>query len=242
MKLRFLGTRGEIEARSQRHRRHSVLHVSHGGRALLVDCGRDWLGQLPRVEAEALLLTHAHPDHAGGLRGGCPWPVYATEEAWAALRRYPLDPRLLVTPGEGVRAAGMRVDAVPVEHSLRAPAVAYRIAAGRTTIIYAPDVAALPARGEALSGIDLYVGDGAAVIRSILRRRDGHPIGHASIKAQLDWCADCGVPQAVFTHCGSEILRDEADAATRVERLARERAMRAEIAYDGLELVVRASR
>jgi hypothetical protein len=57
VKLRFLGTRGEIEARSPRHLRHSVLSVSHGGRVLLVDCGRYWLGRLPRVEAAALLLT-----------------------------------------------------------------------------------------------------------------------------------------------------------------------------------------
>jgi ribonuclease BN (tRNA processing enzyme) len=87
VRVGFLGTRGEIERRSRRHYRHSVLLVSHGGRSLLVDCGGDWLGRLPRVDAAALLLTHAHPDHGAGLRAGCPWPVYASEEAWAALRR-----------------------------------------------------------------------------------------------------------------------------------------------------------
>jgi hypothetical protein len=55
VKVRFLGTRGEIALRSGRHRRHSVLLVSHGGRALLVDCGRDWLGRVPQVDVEALL-------------------------------------------------------------------------------------------------------------------------------------------------------------------------------------------
>jgi hypothetical protein len=47
MKLRFLGANSEIEARSPSHRRHGVLCVSGGDRALLVDCGRDWRGRLP---------------------------------------------------------------------------------------------------------------------------------------------------------------------------------------------------
>jgi glyoxylase-like metal-dependent hydrolase (beta-lactamase superfamily II) len=89
VKLRFLGTRGEIEASSPRHRRHSVLVVSHHGRPLLVDCGRDWLGQLPRVDAQALLLMHAHPDHVAGLRGGCPWPVYIGRVDGQSLARVP---------------------------------------------------------------------------------------------------------------------------------------------------------
>jgi phosphoribosyl 1,2-cyclic phosphodiesterase len=183
--------------------------------------------------------THAHPDHAAGLRAGCPWPVYASEETWAALRVYPLGERVLVRPRQELRIAGMRVEAFRLEHSLRAPAVGYRIAAGRATIFYAPDVVAVPELAEALAGVSVYVGDGAAIVRSIVRYRDGTPIGHASVRAQLDWCAGHGVGRAVFTHCGSEILRDEAAAAARVAALGAERGVQARIASDGLELPVR---
>lgn len=236
MRLRFLGTRGEIERRSPRHRRHSVLLVSQRGRGLLVDCGRDWLGRLPRVQAEALLLTHAHPDHAAGLGAGCPWPVHASEQTWSALSRYPLGERRLVRPRQPEQIAGMSVEAFPVEHSLRAPALAYRIAAGRRVIFYAPDLVAVEGLGEAFAGLDLYVGDGAAIGRSIVRYRAGKPIGHASIRVQLDWCAQHGVGRAVFTHCGSEILRDERGAAAKVEALGAERGVHASIARDGLEV------
>ena len=238
MKLCFLGTRGEIEARSRSHRRHSVLQVSHRRRALLIDCGRDWLGALPHVDAEALLLTHAHPDHAAGLRAGCPWPVHASEETWSALSRYPLHERRLVRPGHHEQIAGMSVEAFPVEHSLRAPALGYRIAAGRSVVFYAPDLVAVDGLGDAFGGLDLYVGDGAAIGRSIVRYRARKPIGHASIRVQLDWCAQHGVGRAVFTHCGSEILRDGRAAAARVAALGAERGVRASIAHDGLELVV----
>lgn len=239
MKLQFLGTRGEIDARSRRHRRHSVLQVSHRGRTLLVDCGRDWLGRLPRVDAEALLLTHAHPDHAAGLRDGAPWPVVASGETWAALPRYPLEARRTIELRLPEQVAGMIVEAFPVEHSLRAPAVGYRIASERAAVFYAPDLVAVEHLAEAFSGLDLYVGDGASVSRSIIRYRDGRPIGHASIRVQLDWCASHGVGRAVFTHCGSEIVRDERAAAARVQALADERGLEASIAYDGLALLVR---
>jgi phosphoribosyl 1,2-cyclic phosphodiesterase len=206
---------------------------------LLVDCGRDWLAQLPHVDVEALLLTLAHPDHTAGLRGGCPWPVHASEETRRALRSYPLEQCRLVRPREAFSLAGMRVEAFPVEHSLRAPTVAYRITAGRVAILYAPDVAAVAELADALAGVTVYVGDGAAISRSIIRRRDGASIGHASIRAQLDWCAEQRVRRAVFTHCGSQILRDEARTAKHVEELGVERGVRARIAYDGLEVSVR---
>ncbi|HEY3185572.1 MAG TPA: MBL fold metallo-hydrolase, partial [Gaiellaceae bacterium] len=114
MNVRFLGTRGEITLRSGRHRRHSVLLVSHGARALLVDCGRDWLGRLPQVDVEALLLTHAHRDHAGGLRDGCHWPVHASEQTLRAIEGYPLPQRSLVGARDPEKIAGMTVEAFPV--------------------------------------------------------------------------------------------------------------------------------
>jgi phosphoribosyl 1,2-cyclic phosphodiesterase len=240
VKLRFLGTRGEIEARTARHRRHSSLLVAYRGRELIVDWGLDWQGELRRFRPAAIVLTHAHPDHAAGLRDGAACPVYATDVAWAALGHYPIERRGVVAPRRPFRVGSIRLEAFAVQHSLRAPAVGYRIEAGRAAIFYAPDLVAIAGEQEALTGLDAYVGDGAAVTRSIIRRRDGRAIGHASIRAQLEWCAANQVPRAVFTHCGSEIVKgDPAAVADRVDALGRERSVRTEIAYDGLELVLR---
>lgn len=57
---------------------------------------------------------------------------------------------------------GIEFEAFPVEHSLRAPAVGYRIRAGRVVIFYAPDVVSVVDEEKALSGLDLYVGDGSS--------------------------------------------------------------------------------
>lgn len=237
MRLTFLGTRGEIEARSALHRRHSSLLVATSRGRLLVDCGRDWLGELEALSPDAVLLTHAHEDHAGGLRGGAPCPVVASEDTWARIRRYPIEERSVVSAGVPLTVCGLRVEAVPVEHSLRAPAVGFRISEGTARLFYVPDVAAIPERARALAAIGLYVGDGASPVRPILRRRDSVPIGHASIRDQLAWCAEEGVPRAVFTHCGSQLVRGDPKAIqARVEKLGADVGVEAAIAYDGLEI------
>ena len=55
----------------------------------MLDCGADWLGRVVRLRPSAIVLTHAHPDHAAGLTDGAPCPVYATAETWDRIRRLP---------------------------------------------------------------------------------------------------------------------------------------------------------
>jgi hypothetical protein len=46
------------------------------------------------------------------------------------------------------------------------------------------------------------------------------------------------VKRAVFTHCGSDIVRDEGRAEAKLAELAAERGLSASLAHDGLELVL----
>jgi phosphoribosyl 1,2-cyclic phosphodiesterase len=205
----------------------------------VIDCGLDWRGRIARLRPDAVVLTHAHPDHAAGLRDGAPCPVYATVPTWRGIERYPIAERRFVEPRRPLEVVGMSFEAFSVEHSLRAPAVGYRVTAGRRVIFYAPDLVSIAGEQEALSAIELYVGDGAAVRRSIVRRRNGRTIGHASIRLQLEWCATAGVRRAVFTHCGSAIVKGDARRiGSAVRELGAQHGVDARIAHDGLELVI----
>ena len=124
--------------------------------------------------------------------------------------------------------------------STRAPAVGYRIEAGRRVVFYAPDVAYIHEREDALNGADVYIGDGATMARSMVRRRDDALIGHAPVRTQLTWCEKEGVARAIITHCGSQIVEgDERTLGARLREWARERNVEAEFAHDGMEVVLR---
>ncbi|MGH7481424.1 MAG: MBL fold metallo-hydrolase [Longimicrobiales bacterium] len=240
MKLRFLGTRGEIEPRTAAHAMHTSLEIGYRGRRVMIDAGQDWRGRLDELRPQAIVITHAHPDHAWGLKDGAPCAVWAPREVWRALERYPIRDRHTIEPRTRFHARGIEFEAFPVEHSIRAPAVGYRISAGRVTIFYAPDLVYIQDRADALRGVDVYVGDGATLERSFVRRRGERLLGHAPVRTQLGWCAKEGVPRAVITHCGSEIVTgDPAEIDARLQALASERGVQAEIAVDGFELVLR---
>ena len=134
MKITFLGTRGYIDARSRRHRKHASLLVSYYGRRVMIDCGEDWIKDVESVGPDAVVITHTHPDHAWGLRNGAPCPVFATAESWERMDDFPIRDRQTMPPEESVDIMGIGFEAFPVEHSTRSPAVGYRLRTGRTAV------------------------------------------------------------------------------------------------------------
>ncbi len=244
MKLTFLGTRGEIEARTRLHRMHTSLLVSYRGGRVMIDAGADWLEAVHelRPRPHAVVITHAHPDHAWGLEHGSPAPVWATAAAWEGMAEYaiPEADRRVVVAREPFEVRGIRFEAFPVEHSIRAPAVGYRITAGRVMVWYAPDLVYIEERAEALGGCRLYIGDGATMTQSFVRRRGKTLVGHTPVRTQLTWCAKEGVPRAVITHCGKQIVEgDERVLGAELRAMAEERGVEAEFARDGQEIVLR---
>jgi phosphoribosyl 1,2-cyclic phosphodiesterase len=203
----------------------------------MIDCGADWLHRLRIVAPTAIVLTHAHDDHAAGLAEGAPCPVYATKVTWKLLRHLPVADKRVIPLRNRMRIDGVQLCAVPVQHSIRAPAVGYRVSAQDCCLFYLPDVAELPTPSQALRRVDLYIGDGATVRRSMVRRKGRALVGHAPIVCQLDWCKKARVRHAIFTHCGSPIVRASAHAMDlAIAQLGREYGMDVRIAGDGERL------
>jgi phosphoribosyl 1,2-cyclic phosphodiesterase len=239
VKLTFLGTRGEIEKRTRRHHMHTSLMVSYRGADVMIDCGLDWLGKFERLRPGAIVLTHAHPDHAWGLKNGAPCPVHAPQKTWQTLNRCDIEDRHLIKDRTPTKICGIMFEAFPVEHSILAPAVGYRVTAGRARIFYAPDLVFIHERTAALKDVQIYIGDGATLTRSFVRRRGKTLIGHTPVRTQLTWCEKEGVPRTIITHCGSEIVAgDERTLSAKIREMAAERGVEVQIAYDGMKLTL----
>jgi hypothetical protein len=81
------------------------------------------------------------------------------------------------------------------------PAVGFRLRQDQgNRIFYVPDVALIVNCTQVFSHAAIYIGDGAAIHRPILRKRGDVVIGHASMAAQLKRCREAQVAQVIFTH------------------------------------------
>jgi len=235
MKITFLGTRGNIDARTRRHKNHTVTLISYKNKTLAIDWGLDWLHKINKIKPSAIIITHAHPDHAWGLKEGAPCPVFATRTSWRLIKKYPIAQQYSIAHRIPFTIGPFVCEAFPVIHSLRAPAVGYRISAGSKTIFCAHDLIKIKQQKPALENIELYIGDGATLTRPIIRQKEGKLFGHTTIRAQLGWCEKEHVSRAIFTHCGSQIVTgDERVLGARVKEMGKERNVDARIAYDGL--------
>jgi phosphoribosyl 1,2-cyclic phosphodiesterase len=218
---------------------HTSLMVSYRGADVMIDCGLNWLGKFERLRPSAIVRTHAHPDHAWGLKNGAPCPVHAPQKTWETLTRCRVEDPQLIDERTPTKICGITFEAFAVEHSILAPAVGYRVGAGRARIFYAPDLVFIHERSAALKNVQIYIGDGATVTRSFIRRRGKTLIGHSGVRTQLTWCEKACVPLAVITHCGSEIVTgDERKISAKLRSMATEGGIEVRIAYDGMKFTL----
>jgi len=239
MKITFIGTRGYIDNVSRRHKWHAATLIEYKGQRLMIDCGLDWSNKVFKINPDAIIITHAHPDHAWGLKNGSPCPVYTTKESWQIMAHYPILKKIVIHNRKPIIICGMRIESFEEVHSIRAPAVGYRITAGKKVIFCSGDVVYIQERHEALKGVQLYIGDGATMTRPLIRKRDGVLIGHTPISTQLTWCQKEGIPWAIFTHCGTPlVVADGRTVAAKVRQLGNVRGVNAHVAYDGKVIVL----
>ena len=212
MKLTFIGTRGNIEARPLQHFNHTALWIGYRRHRVAIDCGGDWLSQSGSWDVDAIVLTHGHPDHVDGLKQGAPVHGLRHERNVGDHRRIPNRSTIDRTHAPPIPDRGDYHRGVWRGALLRTPrsAIASRPGARRDLLL--PGHRLHPSSPRGVQGISAYIGDGATISRSMVHRRDDKLFGHAPLSTQLSWCRSEGVARAIFTHCGTEIVTADRQA------------------------------
>ncbi|MHB1161297.1 MAG: MBL fold metallo-hydrolase [Chloroflexota bacterium] len=223
------------DPRNQRFR-CSVL-LQYGGRTVLVDTATEFRLQAIRAgmtRLDAILFTHSHADHVGGLddvrifseRQGAPIPCYGSAECLEDIRRRfdyiftPTQmgggkPRLEMNPIQGpFDLFGLEIVPVPVYHG-RLLVLGFRFGGNA----YVTDCNRIPDDSmDLLRGLDLLVLDG-------LRWRP-HPT-HFTVDEALQAIADLRPGRAYLTHLTHDLDHVCTNAVLPPG---------VELAYDGLKL------
>ncbi|MBP5210266.1 MAG: MBL fold metallo-hydrolase [Bacteroidales bacterium] len=194
--------------------RASVLFESEGYR-ILVDAGPDFRYQMLRASVrhlDAILLTHNHKDHTGGLDDvrAFNWiekkavPIYCEKYVQDSLRmeysyvfsedKYPGIPEFdLHTIDENVFYVGP-VKIIPIRaYHYRLPVLGFRIG----DISYVTDANYIPEEEfEKLKGSKVFI------INTV---RIGHHVSHFSLQEALDVIKRVGAPRSYLTHLSHQL-------------------------------------
>ena len=230
-KLNFLGSKGEIEEETPVHRFHSSMLIESGGTRLLIDYGLLRRYSLDEIAPDAILITHAHPDHYSWLKQDVQTsiPVYQTQETLDYGKFKPQN-SCVIAPMEKFKVGAFECMAYRVIHSIRCPAVGWKLNFEGKTLVYNSDLVDIVEKETVLTGVGYYVGDGSAVKANLVRRRGDVLFGHTRIITQIHWCQKFGIKHILFTHLGKETLKEEENF--KAEHLG------VIFSYDGLEIEV----
>lgn len=226
VRVRFVGSG---DAFGSGGRWQTCISVESGGQTLLVDCGTTSLvalkGQgLDPGSIEAVVVTHLHGDHFGGLpfliidgqftRRTSPLRVLGPPGIGARLtqlmetmfpgssqvaRRFAVEVNELALDGTAVDLGMIRVRGWQVVHECGAPPLALRVQDERSSFVYSGDTEWTPALVEAARGASLFAVEAYTYDKRIRNHLDYKTLqGHLS---ELD------AARTVLTHMSTSMLR-----------------------------------
>jgi ribonuclease BN (tRNA processing enzyme) len=227
MRLKILGTRGDIVPSAPKYARHSGILID--GRILL-DLGEAvYLRYRPRQ----IFISHLHPDHAAFLR---------TEVVTDAEIYLPEPTRRLPTARvmfRSVQSGSYRIVPVPTVHSLKVRSLGYVVETRGRRVFFSSDLVTVQRRYQRrLRRLDLVITEGSYMRRGGLVRIDpatGRPFGHTGIPNLIELFRPF-TSRIVITHFGSWFYKNIPASIRQIAALGN--GVRTSAARDGVVIEV----
>ncbi len=229
MKVQFVGCG---DAFGSGGRFNTCFHVTGGQHSFLLDCGATSVVAMKRIgldsnAIDAILLTHFHADHFGGIPfflldaqlnakrkkpllivgppGLQDWLTRVTALAFPGDRTLPYELTLHeIEIGKPTPLQDMTVTAFHVVHDDRAgPCLAYRIDAGGKTLCYSGDTEWTETLVDAAKSADLFICECYSYDKPIK--------AHMSLAMLRQQLPRIGAKRVVLTHLSDDMLRQLAD-------------------------------
>lgn len=214
VRLTFLGTRAEIEEKTENHYYHSSLLLQAfepDPYRLMIDYGCIHPYDLSIVKPDALLITHAHPDHYIWTveEANSVTPVYLTRETLDYGKFVPVHPHVFYAY-QAFSLGPFQIFPYRVIHSIHCTAVGFKVYLPDDQILlYNPDLIDIIGKEEILPDVDYYIGDGSTIQANLVRKKGEMLYGHTRIPTQINWCKKYKIENILFTHIGKDTLNKE---------------------------------
>jgi len=227
MRIKVLGTRGEVEPSAPYHSRHSGVLVDD---TLLLDLGeREFLDFKPR----SIFITHLHPDHAFFITepAAIDIPIYAPEATQMAT-----DVRM----AEGmIQIGSYRVMPIPTHHSKKVKSTAYLVDNGERKLLYTGDMIWINKEYHGLfNDLALVVTEASFIRKGGMVRRDKTTkqiYGHTGVPNLIDLFKQF-TRHILFIHFGNWFYKGARAARQRLNKLGKTNGINIYVGYDSMEL------
>ncbi len=225
MKIKILGTRGEIETSSPRHFNHSGILLDG---KILLDLGEE---KFLKYKPKYIFITHFHPDHAFFVREPekrikIKIPIYSPEN---------------LKPGKPIKVNSYKFTPIPTFHSKIVDSVAYLVEKKNKRFLYTGDMVWIEKKYHHLfKNLDLVITEASYYRKGGLVRKDkktGKIYGHTGVPNLINLFKKF-TSHIVFLHFGSWFFKDIKEARKKLDKLAKENKLKITVAYDNLELVI----
>lgn len=227
MKIKILGTRGEIKPSAPGHTNKSGVLIDN---KILLDIGEP---EYLKYQPDAILITHLHPDHAYFVRHKDPapnWTIFAPEG---------YDNAKIFITYKPFKINGYNITPIPTVHSIKVKSNAYLIEHAGKKILYTGDMISIDKKyWNLLGNLDLVITEGSSIREpGIIRKHKetGAIFGHAGIPRLIKFFKQF-TNTIVLVHFGSWFFKDIEKSKIEIEQLAQQKEIKIIVGFDGLEV------